>query len=221
MILSKAAELDGSSESLPDLPHGMSLDDMKAIAAEVGMDPALIERAAQLFPSTSRDSLFKRLVGGPFARDAELALPVSFSRERAEHLLAVLRSSAGKHGEGDVTSAGMSWSSRDTGEILHVSAHGSDQGTRVRIVVDHRAKIVPHLILGGIGAFLALMVAISVGDSGESFAAWLPYVILAGGVAAAAGIVRSALRRIGRGTQATLDRLLNGARGAIDYESAS
>lgn len=200
----------------------MSLDEMKAIAAQVGLDPALVERASHLIPSTARDSLLERLAGVPFARDAELHLPVSFSRERAEHLLAVLRATAGRHGEGDVTSAGMSWSSRETAEVLHVSAHGSAHGTKLRIVVDNRSKLVLPFLFGGTGAFLAVMVAMSVGASGlPSSTAWLPYGILVGGVSAAAAGVRSALRRIGRGTQATLERLLDVARRAIEDESAS
>jgi hypothetical protein len=72
-------------------------------------------------------------------------------------------------------------------------------------------------MFGGIGAFLAVMVAMSVG-TGESFAAWLPYVILVGGVAAAAAGIRSALRKIGHGTRATLDRLLDVSRRAIEDE---
>jgi hypothetical protein len=76
-------------------------------------------------------------------------------------------------------------------------------------------------MFGGIGAFLTVMVAMSVGASGESFAAWLPYVILVGGASAASAGIRSALRKIGRGTRATLDRLLDVARRAIEDESAS
>lgn len=194
----------------------MSLDEMKAIAAEVGLDPDLVERAAHLVSSTSRNSLFERLTGGPFVRDRELHLSVSFSRERAERLLAILRATAGTHGEGNVTSAGMSWSS---GEVLHVSAHGSNQGTKVRIVADNRSKLVLPFLFSGVGAFLALMLAISVGNAGV--AAGLPYGVLVGGVFAAAVGLRGALGKIGRGTQATLDRLLDVARRAIEDESAS
>jgi hypothetical protein len=199
----------------------MSLDEMKAIAAEAGLDPDLVERAAHLIPSTSRDSLLQRLTGGPFARDGELHLPVPLSRDRAEHLVAILRATAGTHGEGEVTSAGLSWASRETAELLHVSAYATDQGTKLRIVVDNRRRLVTPFIIGGMGAFLSVMVAMSVGSSAESFATWLPYVILFGGVSGAAAVVRTALQRIGRRTQTTLGRLLDAVRDAVEDPSAS
>jgi hypothetical protein len=73
----------------------ISLDEAKAIAAEVGLDVALVERAAYLVPQLSRSSFLERVVGGPFRSDVELSFPVDLTQDRAEHLLAVVRSTLG------------------------------------------------------------------------------------------------------------------------------
>ena len=53
VILSKASELAGTSDTADFHQGGHSLAEMKAIAAELGLDPVLIERAARLMPMGS------------------------------------------------------------------------------------------------------------------------------------------------------------------------
>ena len=65
LILSKAAELARSSGAAERPAAGFSLEEMKAIAAEAGLDPVLVERAARLIPSDSSGSRIERMLGGP------------------------------------------------------------------------------------------------------------------------------------------------------------
>ncbi len=212
LILAKAAELAGSAPSTEVRADGLSLDDVKAIAAEVGLDPALVERAAHLVPQVSRSSLLERMVGGPFSSDVDLHFPVEFTRERAEHLLAVARSTLGRHGEGEVTASGMSWSAG----VVYASAHPEGDGTRVRVVVKNRSRLLLPIMFGSMSVVVVILVAVAAGGGGEA-----NYFVLAGGLSAVGAAVWGSLRKTARDTLDKLDRIVGALSRLLDRESAS
>jgi hypothetical protein len=53
LVLRKATELASRAEPRTPSSAGLTLTEMKAAAAQVGLDPALVERAARLLAASS------------------------------------------------------------------------------------------------------------------------------------------------------------------------
>ena len=77
------------------------------MAVEVGIDPALIDRAARLIPRLRAESLFERLIGGPIKHRHEAQLPTRLTEARSTHLLSAVRAHVDKQGEGQADASGM------------------------------------------------------------------------------------------------------------------
>ena len=123
-----------------DSSSGLSLEEIKAVAAEVGLDPALIERAARLIPQGPRESRFVRLIGGPLQHRPDVHFPTKLTDERAAHLLSAVRATVEREGEGQANSSGMSWHSKRGATQFFVNANAEMDGTRVRVRLDQRGK---------------------------------------------------------------------------------
>jgi len=114
---------------------------MKAAASEVGIDPALVERAARLLPAKSPSSPFDRLIGGPLRQNSEIHLPVKLDEARAAQLLAAVQISAGQPGNGHSSAIGMVWHARDDMEGFSVTAQPEEGGTSIAVTVDRRGML--------------------------------------------------------------------------------
>ena len=65
LVLRKAMSLHDRTPRRHGLPsQGMTLEDMKAVASEVGIDPALVDHAVALLPK-EENTLKDRVLGGP------------------------------------------------------------------------------------------------------------------------------------------------------------
>ena len=143
-----------------DASDGLTLAEMKAAAAEVGIDPVLVERAARLLPPSASASPFERLAGRPARHTSELQLPVSLGEAGAARLLAAVRVSAGQPGTGHSSDIGMVWHGKDDMETFSVTAKPEAGGTAVAVQVDRRATmgvVVGSALMGFLGAGLAGM----------------------------------------------------------------
>lgn len=109
VILRKAAELANSSGPRSSSPSGLTLAEMKAVASEAGIDPALVERAARLLSETSSKTFYERLIGGPARYRSEMRIPVTLDEAQAAQLLASVQILAEQPGSGHSSSVGMVW----------------------------------------------------------------------------------------------------------------
>jgi hypothetical protein len=103
LILKKAAKLSGTAAAAQSSPRELTLDEMKAIAAEAGLDPALIERAAHFLPRVETS------LGGWGARKVSASFPLTLTREQTEQLLSMLNATLDHPGVGEATSSGLAW----------------------------------------------------------------------------------------------------------------
>ena len=189
-------EADATSSSL-------SLTEIKAIGTEVGIDPALIERAARLIPRHRPKSVAERLVGGPLRHSVDAQFPDTLTQESATHLLSAVRAETGKQGQGQADAAGMSWHSEPGMNRLSVTAHSDRDGTTVRIGVDRAPGVMLFVAL----ALMAILAwsAIAMEDI-ESLGDLLEWLILAvGSLAIARALWASSTRAIQGRTTALLD----------------
>lgn len=100
-ILARAA----ARESRPDLPapHDPTLADLMAAAAEAGLDPAEVRRAAAVIP-TAGESGLERILGAPARR--EIAAVLEGARIPADTPTVARWAQAALGGRGKVTSSG-------------------------------------------------------------------------------------------------------------------
>ena len=121
VVLRRAAELARTSDVSQGSATGLSLDEMKAIAAEAGLDPALVERAARLLPSESSGSLLGRFFG---RRRLSASFPTKLTQDRTTHLLSVIRATT-EWGGGEATASGLIWGLGGISVTMHNEAGGS------------------------------------------------------------------------------------------------
>src|SRR5690606_35795325 len=201
MILAKAAELSAHS-SLPDgTSRGLSLVEMKTIAEQVGLDPELIERAAHLVPGVSRSTLMVRVAGGPLSSQLEFVVPVRLTLDGAQQLLSLVRATLLTQGRGEATAAGMSFSSFEAWRKVFVSAHADGDGTRIRVVVDNRSRLVMPVVLASLGTMIVVSAAAGGGvEPTVPGATVLPYLVFGGGMATGTGLLWRSIRKTAQST---------------------
>ena len=213
LILSKAAELAGSSNSVGPVADGLTLKEITSIAAEAGLDADSVARAARLVSDEGEPSVFQRVMGGTLRVQRGIDLPGELTNERAQGILNSARRAMQTRGVGDADTSGVSWSTRG----VFVSAHGEAAETRVQVTVNNRAALIVPIWLGGVGVVATLYTAVAAGDSGFAN----PYLVLAGGWGITAALAWSAARRITHKTRATVERLIETIGEFADRERAS
>jgi hypothetical protein len=208
LILSKASELARSSDVAGRPPTGLSLEEMKAIAAEVGLDAALIERAARSMPAASSESRLEQVLGGPLKHQLDAHFATKLTEGRTAHLLSAVRAAIEMKGEGEANASGMSWNSVGEGSQVYVTAHAEGEGTRVRVTVDRR----DGLILTGTSSVLgALAVGIIgvVGASGVEQSVVFGATVIGGGVLGSLALARAAWASTTRKFRGKVDAMMD------------
>lgn len=130
-ILNKAEDLANEAEGSAAPGASLSLSDMKAAAAEAGLDPALVERAAHLMAADSGGSMAQRVVHVLGWRGFGADLPAPVTQERAIDVLSMLRASVGEAGKGEATPYGLVW--QTDRERMSVAVYNEGGGSRVEV----------------------------------------------------------------------------------------
>jgi hypothetical protein len=162
LILRKATELASHAESPGASSTGLTLTEMKSAAAQVGLDPALVERAARMLAVTANATPLERLIGGPLRHHHEVRFPVTLDEKRAALLLSATRISAGLAGHTDVGhsgSMGMTWHDGGELEALSVTARPEENCTAVSVALDRRGTLAIVAFGSGMAIFFALLFA--------------------------------------------------------------
>src|SRR4051812_41974515 len=161
LILRKAAELASRAEAPASSSAGLTLTEMKAAAAQVGLDPALVERAARLLAARATASPLERLIGGPLRYDHKVRFPIKLDENRAARLLSAVRISASQPGAGHSSSMGMTWHAEGELETLGVTARAEEEGTSVSVVLDRRGTLATVSLISAMGMFASVLFAAS------------------------------------------------------------
>jgi hypothetical protein len=109
---------------------GLTLADMKSAAAQAGLDPALVERAARQLAVPTSASLFERLIGGPLQHQITAHFDSALDEQRAARLLSAVR--------------------------INTDA----QETAVTAIVDRRGTFVLTGVVSSFALFLAVLFAV-------------------------------------------------------------
>jgi hypothetical protein len=161
IILRKATELASRAEVPASSSAGLTLTEMKAAAAQVGFDPALVERAARLLAEGVTASPLERLIGGPLRHDQKAHFPIKLDEHGAARLLSAVRIGAGQSGVGHSSSMGMTWNAGgESLEPLSVAARSGEDGTSVSVALDRRATLLAVAAGSGLTMFLTVLFAV-------------------------------------------------------------
>ena len=139
LILREAAQSADAPAGLREVTSGLSLDQIKAAAAEAGLDPSHVERAALRLAQRQPPSLLERVLGGPRRHRDAIHLPIAMNEKTSARLLSAVRSAAEVPGEGQSDASGFAWNASLGG--LSVTAHEDAQGTRVQVIVERGAML--------------------------------------------------------------------------------
>jgi hypothetical protein len=142
IILQRAAETRvGTAE-------GLTLAQLKEVAAEVGIDPAAIEAAAGSLDRqvASTPSPF---LGTPAAPQYEQTVDVPFDRIDQGELVLAIRRAMERHGVLETRADGLEWRARDAGGGRYVSVLSRGESTLVRVLGNFRDGAIAWLAVGG------------------------------------------------------------------------
>jgi hypothetical protein len=161
LVLRKAAELASQAESPAAASSaGLTLTEMKSAAAQAGLDPALVERAAQMLAATASTSRLERLTGGPLRHKHDAHVPVKLDENSAALLLSAVRITANLAGRRDVghsSAMGMTWHDGGDLESLSITARPEEDGTAVSVALDRRGTLGLLAGASGVAMFLTVL----------------------------------------------------------------
>jgi hypothetical protein len=128
-ILKRAAELqgDGAHES-----GGTSLEQLQQAAAEIGIGPSMVERAAVELGTKDMQGPGAKWLGGPWGVDYEKLLPGIIDEDSWPGAVEDLRAETGRVGFPKQVGKGYEWLSLQP-DPLHITFTPSGQNTRVRV----------------------------------------------------------------------------------------
>lgn len=166
-ILRRAAEMQVRLPARTgEAPHpdsdavtGMSLAEIRSIAAEVGIDPELVSRAAVAVADDSQAT------GGLGRRwMLENSSAGQLTEEDKVRLVRAIRDATGSHGESDMAGAALEWKSQSgDGTVVLVTAEPFDGRTELRVSVDASVPAVgSHVFPAIAGAIVGVAVGGSV-----------------------------------------------------------
>ena len=184
LILRKAAELASRTEMPAASSAGLTLTEMKSAAAQAGLDPVLVERAARMLAPTAIASPLERLTGGPLRHNLEARFPVKLDEHGAALLLSSVRITAGLAGKQDVghsSALGMTWHDGGDSESLSVTARPEEDGTTVSVALDRRGTLAVVAMSSGLAMFFTVLFA------GSALYPEAPALGIGGGIAGIGG----------------------------------
>ncbi|MEJ2206603.1 MAG: hypothetical protein P8170_21130 [Gemmatimonadota bacterium] len=198
-ILAKAVE-DHPSGSV-EVVSGLSLEEIKEIGAEVGIDPESLERAARSVESSI--DLRSRLAGAPTTCSVERRVTGELASVQASDILSVIRHEMGTTGDLSEQQSFLEW--RSSGELGHrvITLSTNEGTTTVRGLADlSQAAVITHLpagLFGIMGSAIGFLVAANSGNElgMVMFAALIPTVLLG---------ARKLFARLSRGEGRKLER---------------
>jgi hypothetical protein len=153
-ILQRAAELQERDRergvSCSDLVAGLSLDELKVIAPEVGIDPRYIEAAlAERASLEAKGSRFY-FWGAPAASEIERIVPGELSPSEWETLVEQMRRATGRVGEAGTLGQSLEW----TSERHHLSVRPKGGRTRVQVRSRHDELLLLAYLPPSLAGFL-------------------------------------------------------------------
>lgn len=153
LILQRALEPAGGGQELEASGEGLTLEEIKEIAAEVGIDPSRVETAAAslLEPEAAPVNPY---VGIPTTVQLQTTLPhLGIRPEQRPEVLTLIRSVQHRQGVTGSEFGSLEWRAKDVLGARYVSVMPTPDGVRVRVLGNFRDGL---FAIGGIAGTLGL-----------------------------------------------------------------
>jgi len=143
LVLERATELD-EADAAP--AAGLSLDDLREIAREVGISPAAIDRAVATLDRGQR--VRPSLAGAPRVRKAVRALPTELDQEGIARVMSVVDDRTDTAGAITEALGSVRWTGQDRFKSTRVSVTAKDGETTIEVVEKAEPKMrrICHLL---------------------------------------------------------------------------
>lgn len=144
LILRKASEIQASPGRAQGQAGkgGLTLQEIQSIAAEAGMDPQAVARAAALLgimEGEEKSGLARALFGSPGRIHLQIEVPGHLPREEMGRILEIIRREAEQQGEVSQVLEGLEWKTVGELSAINVNLTPRGNGTSVQIVGDRSA----------------------------------------------------------------------------------
>ncbi|MDX1647641.1 MAG: hypothetical protein R3304_10890 [Longimicrobiales bacterium] len=225
-ILQRATELQ-HREPKPTTP-GLTLAELEEVAAEAGIDPVHLRRAAmEVEAGTDATGVWSHVVGETLKITRDISLPGELDQSGFEWVAAAIQDAATEHGQPSLLGRTLTWraetaSKTRTTQIV-VSSRGGQTSVRLE---ENLAQIASGLFGGltvgggvGVGVGVGLPLALEVLGS-TLFAVAAPLGMMSLGYVAARAAYRIVVKRRRDAVDALFDRVVREAQAAIDEGEA-
>lgn len=219
-ILKRATELQHSAPSAP--AAGLTLADLEEIAAEAGIDPVYLRRAAlELDSGVSDSSVWSRVVGDELLLVRDVTLPGELSDDGFERILSAIQTHTRLHGQPSLLGRTLTWRAETQSKTrtIQIVITTRDGRTNIR-VEENLAQLASGLVAGvtsgvGIGVGLGVGVTVGVGIGSVALAVAAPLGIVALSFLGSREIYRNVTGRRRRAIDRLLDRIVAEAQDSI------
>ncbi len=217
LILKRAAELQRQEPAAGGEGGGLSLAELEEIAAEAGIDPRYLRRAADEVDAHAiplRGDGLDHLLGAPLTLKFDRILTGELSEDGLEALIPEIQDAAEGYGHPSLVGHTLTWQSTSPNSERTLQVTVSSGAGRIRIRIEERSsQLAAQLfggLMGGMGGGVGLGVGLGVGigalQSALFAVAW-PVGVISGSFLLARTIYRSSVRRRQRVLRELLDRL--------------
>jgi hypothetical protein len=179
-IFSLATTGGTGDQPVPADSSGLTLDQLRQIAREAGIDPALVAQAAASLDARGRQAPVRRVLGMPIGVSRVVDLPRAPTDREWEQLIAEFRTTFGAQGHATVSGGLREWSNGN----LHICVEPTERGEQLRLSTRKEDALALNglaLMTGG----MAVLMGAAVAAGGKPEKA-LVFVILLGGISLAA-----------------------------------
>lgn len=154
-ILKRATELQRAEPGATD-PEGLTLAELSEIAAEAGIDPTFLQRAAaEVSTRTPASSLAGKLAGAPMSVSVERVVPGELRPDQLDGIIPLIQQATDGQGTASAVGKTLTWSSRtDSNTSAQQVLVASRNGTTLIRVEEGFTGLARRLfggIVGGVG----------------------------------------------------------------------
>lgn len=207
-------------------PEGLTLADLEEIAAEAGINPAMLRQAANELHVLKPATLGSRLAGAPVAIEIERIVEGEMPVERLEELIPTMQSATAGQGTASAVGRTLTWSSRTesntSAQQILVSVRDGKTLIRLQESFGGLAAGLFGGIMGGVGGGVGFSLGGVLGGVLGSvvLGVAIPVSVVAGSYALARAIYAAQVNRRQAAANVLIDRLAEQVESAVAGDRA-
>lgn len=226
-ILKRATELQHREPKAP--PAGVTLAELEEIAAEAGIDPTYLRRAAmELEAGTAEPTIMTKLAGDDLVIVREITLSGELAEDGFERIVAAIQTSSREHGQPSLLGRTLTWRAETASNTRTIQIVVTSRDGRTHIRAEENLVQMASGLFGGVTAGAGIGLGIGVGLpigievlGSALFATAAPIGAVALAYMASRSIYRRVVARRRRAVDDLFDRVVGEAQSAIRARAAS